>query len=53
MEDPNWRSESQLVDIRSFKAAALEMQSREDRLVSSHLAFDLEPFQPRQNYTLP
>ena len=34
MEDPNWRSESQLADMRAFKAAALDMQSREDRFVS-------------------
>lgn len=33
MEDPNWRSESQLKDIRSFKVAACRMLEREDRLV--------------------
>ena len=34
MEDPNWRSEAQLADMRAFKAAALDMQNREDRFVS-------------------
>lgn len=37
MEDPNWRSEAQLQDIRSFKAAALKMADRSDRLVMTPL----------------
>ena len=32
--DPNHRSLAELADIRSFKAAALTMLSRDDRLVS-------------------
>lgn len=33
MEDPDWRSASQLADMRAFRAAALDMQDNPNRLV--------------------
>ena len=33
-EDPNWRSEMELKEVRAFKTAALKMQDRKDRLVT-------------------
>ena len=42
MEDPHWRSEAQLKDIRSFKTAACKMLDRQDRLVSPCLCLETE-----------
>lgn len=38
MEDPHWRSELQLKDMRSFRIAALKMQANPERMVRACIA---------------